>query len=231
MANLSSVTSDSLSPGTFWALITPAERDSVTLSATTCHYPARTTILRVGAAPGSALVLLHGRVKVVSTSPRGYRCILAIRVPGDIVGEMATVSHQPRMASVTAIDGVTALRIPAEKFVTFLRTPHISQVLLQVVSDRLRNASQRRAEFGDTTAAQRLNVLLAELAASHGDASDDKIAITLPFSQEELAGAIAASRKAVVRALGELRDTGIISTNRQQIVILRPDALSARQPA
>jgi CRP/FNR family transcriptional regulator, cyclic AMP receptor protein len=101
--------------------------------------------------------------------------------------------------------------------------------VLNVVVARLRSASATRAESTGTTAAQRLNLLLDRLARQHGNPHPDGIAITLPFSQEELAAAIDASREAVVRALRSLRTEGIINTTtRQQILILAPETLHHR---
>jgi CRP/FNR family cyclic AMP-dependent transcriptional regulator len=220
---------DAPCPGTLWALLTPSERATLRSAGTTHYHPAGTSILRQGDLSGSALVLLSGRAKIVSTSASGYECILAVRRPGDIVGELSAIDRQPRSATVVAIDGLTTLRIPAEKFNDILGTrPGIAHAVLKVVCGRLRSASLRRTEYNGSTAAQRLNAFLAELAVQDGRASEGGIAITVPFSQEELAGSIAASRKAVVRALRVLRDEGIVTTNRQQVVILRFDELRRR---
>src|SRR5262249_51228042 len=152
------------------------------------------------------------------------------RSAGDIIGELAAVDGLPRAATVTAIDGITALRLLRPMFTEILRTNStICHAVLRVVVSRLRVASQLRAEFTGTPAAQRLVRLPARLADEYGRAQPDGIAIALPFSQKELASAIAASREAVVRGLRALRAKGIIdTTTRQQIVILRPDELRRR---
>jgi CRP/FNR family cyclic AMP-dependent transcriptional regulator len=106
--------------------------------------------------------------------------------------------------------------------------PRIANAVLQVVSGRLRADNRRQSEFADITVAQRLDLYLADLLAHHSSVYEDGVAITVPFSQEEIASAIGASREAVVRALRVLRDAGIVSTNRQRIVILKPDALDQR---
>ncbi|MFC0432951.1 Crp/Fnr family transcriptional regulator [Kutzneria buriramensis] len=215
--------------GTLWALLTAAERRILEAAGTTHYHPAGTRLLSQGDCAGAALILLAGRAKVVAISPTGYESVLAVRRPGDIIGEMSAIDNKPRSATVVAIDGLQVLRIPPAKFNAILGgNPAIAHAVLKVVCARLRSASQRRSEFGGSTVAQRLTAFLAELVAQDGKASGDGITITVPFSQEDIAGAIAASRKAVVRALRVLRDDGVITTNRQQIVVLRPDTLMER---
>jgi CRP/FNR family transcriptional regulator, cyclic AMP receptor protein len=214
---------------TFWDLLIPADRARFRAAGTVHHHPSSTVLLREGDPSASVLVLLAGRVKVVTTSPRGYRCILAVRGPGDLIGELAAIDTHPRMATVIAVDPVSLLRIPIPEFDRMLDTqPRIAHAVLKVVAGRLRSDNRRQTEFTDITAAQRLDIFLAELAAQHGAAYQNGVAITLPFSQEEIAGSIGASREAVVRALRILRREQIVSTRRQMIVVLRPDALRDR---
>lgn len=47
----------------------------------------------------------------------------------------------------------------------------------------------------------------------------------MPFGQDDIARMAGASREAVVRALKSLRTDNVISTGRQRITILQPEAL------
>ena len=60
---------------------------------------------------------------------------------------------------------------------------------------------------------------LVELADRFGEPTQEGIRITLPFTQEELAGWIGASREAVVKALRVLRSRGYIETQRKTVVV------------
>ncbi|MGM1065522.1 Crp/Fnr family transcriptional regulator [Saccharothrix sp. Mg75] len=219
-------------PDSLWALLTDAEREVLLACGVEESYGAREEVLHEGDTSRSVHVVLEGRVKVVAASTRGCGHVLAVRRAGDVLGELAAIDGKPRTATVTAVDDLTVLRVPADRFTSALRAnPGIALALLAVMCGRLRTATRRRTEFGDSTTAQRLASLLSELADEHGAAHADGVAITLPFSQEELAGSIASSRKAVVRALRALRDEGIVATARQRVVVLRPDALRRRSAA
>jgi len=211
----------------FWGLLEPIQQEVLRRAGRWHAHPAGSVLIREGDAAESVLVLLSGRVKVVAVGRSGHQTLLAIRVPGDILGELAAVDDRHRSATVIAADAVEVLRIPVPAFVEILRAHGaISYSLLRVVSTKLRSANARRVETGETTIAQRVSTTLAELAADHGTIVAGEITIMIPLSQEELAMMVGASREAVVRALRELRATGLIRTARRQITLLRPDLLS-----
>ena len=71
----------------------------------------------------------------------------------------------------------------------------------------------------------RVSRRLVELTAEHGREADDGVTITLPLTQEELAGWTGASREAVAKSLRTLRDLGWIGTGRRSIQVRDSDAL------
>jgi CRP-like cAMP-binding protein len=219
-------------PCSFWVLLDEAGRQALRRSGTVYRRPAGAVVLREGDPAGAVLILLAGRVKVVAGSPGGGTAVLAVRGPGDILGELSAVAGKRRMASVVAIEPVGVLRLSAERFdLALLERPPITRAVLRVVSDRLYDDGARRAAYASGTTARRLELLLAELAARHGADAGGGVQITLPFSQEDLARSIGASREAVVRGLRTLRALGIVRTGRQRIIVLRPDELERRAEA
>jgi CRP/FNR family transcriptional regulator, cyclic AMP receptor protein len=218
---------DPSNPAHLWELLTDDERAELTAAGRTHEHPAGTVLLREGEPSRSALVLLVGRVKVVATGAGGSQTLLAFRVAGDIVGELAAIDGMPRSATVIAVESVTVLRIPAPDFNRILAGhAGIAHAVLKVVSSRLRLANLRRVEYGDTTVAQRLAGVLRRLAVDHGTVHAQRPAVTLPYSQEELARMVAGSREQVARALRTMRVDGVISTGRKRITIERPEVLS-----
>ncbi len=75
-----------------------------------------------------------------------------------------------------------------------------------MVSRRLRDADSKRAEFAAFDTVGRVASRLLELAERFGEnAGGNGILITLPLTQEELAGWTGSSREAVSKALSTLR--------------------------
>ncbi|MDA0179306.1 Crp/Fnr family transcriptional regulator [Solirubrobacter phytolaccae] len=111
------------------------------------------------------------------------------------------------------------------KAVTF--TDDGKEVVLgfMIVIRRLRLADLQRKEFTSANTLGRVARRLVDLSDTHGREEDDGVTITLPLSQEELAGWTGASREAVTKALRQLRDLGWIETGRRSISVKDRDAL------
>jgi CRP/FNR family transcriptional regulator, cyclic AMP receptor protein len=177
-------------------------------------------------------IILGGIVKITVSTSSGREALLGLRGAGEIVGELAALYGSPRSATVRALDHVQARLISASSFRQRLRDhPDALFALLEAVIRRLRESDRRRLEFTGSDVQERVSLLLAELARTHGEpAADGSVTIGLRLSQEEIAGATSASREAVAKALRNLREQGIVSTARQRIVVLKPEALLPASP-
>ena len=210
----------------FLARLEKGERESLLSLGRTIHYPTRSVVIRQEEPSAHVLLIVHGWLKVTVSAVNGYEALLALRGPGDIVGESAAVSGRPRSATVTSLETVEAVAVDQDHFTGYLeRTPSAAMQLLSLTVDRLRSGDRRRLEFGALTVSERLSGLLLELARTHGFSTDEGIEVAVPLSQQELAGSVGASREAVTRLLKVLRERGIIATHRRRLVILRPDLL------
>ncbi|MET9699648.1 Crp/Fnr family transcriptional regulator [Streptomyces sp. NPDC006529] len=189
-------------------------------------YPARATLLHQDEPTAHVLLVLRGWTKVTAAHANGYQALLALRGPGDIIGESAALTRRPRSATVTALERVHAVVIEHETFRAYLgRSQEAFFQLAALVSDRSRAADRRALEFASLSVRERLAVLLLDLAQIHGRRTDEGVEVAVPLTKQELAGAVSASREMVQRALKDLRDRGVVSTGRRALVIVRPDVL------
>ncbi|MDX3226515.1 Crp/Fnr family transcriptional regulator [Streptomyces sp. ME19-01-6] len=172
------------------------------------------------------LLILHGWTKVTAAAANGYEALLALRGPGDIIGESSALTGRPRAATVTALEAVEAVAVEHDRFRDFLgHSPEASLTLLKLTTDRMRAADRRRLDFASLTVRERFAVLLLDLARTHGRRTPEGIELAVPLSKQELAGSIGASREMVQRLLKELRERRAVATGRRMLVILRPDIL------
>ncbi|MEV7981148.1 Crp/Fnr family transcriptional regulator [Streptomyces sp. NPDC086519] len=189
-------------------------------------YPARSVIMRQDEPSAHVLLLLRGWTKVTALAANGYEALLALRGPGDIVGEGAALSRRQRSATVTALEPVESVVIEQHGFTAFLsRNPQVALQLLSLTTDRQRSTDRRRLEWAALTVRERLAVLLLELVRTHGSRTDEGIELTIGLSQQEFAGSVGSSREAVARLLKELRSRQVVATRRRRMVVLRPDVL------
>ncbi|MFE9405335.1 Crp/Fnr family transcriptional regulator [Streptomyces sp. NPDC006530] len=172
------------------------------------------------------LLIITGWTKVTAAAANGYQALLALRGPGDIIGESAALTGRPRSATVTALEPLRTRAVEHERFRELLtRSPGIALQLLSLTADRTRAADRRRLEFAAMSVRERFAVLLLDLARTHGRRTEAGLELTVPLSKQELAGAIGASREMVQRLLKEFRDRGVVLTGRRTLSIVRPEVL------
>ncbi|GAA2266677.1 Crp/Fnr family transcriptional regulator [Streptomyces ruber] len=190
------------------------------------RFAARVILLHQREPSSHVLFLVQGWTKVTASAASGYEALLALRGPGDIVGESAALTGRPRSATVTALEPVRAVAVEHERFKDFLnRSPAVSFALLGLTADRTRAADRRRLEFASMNVRQRFAVLLLDLARTHGRRTAEGVELAVPLSKQELAGSVGASREMVQRLLRELREKDAVVTGRRALLILRPDIL------
>jgi CRP/FNR family transcriptional regulator, cyclic AMP receptor protein len=175
------------------------------------------------------ILLLSGRVKVARVDDDGRETLLSIRDPGDVLGELAAIDHQPRIATVTALEPIEALVMPSEVFRRHLEsTPRIAVALLEVVTRRFRETTLKRSQFSATDTMGRLSARIVELADRYGEASEQGVTVILPLTREELAAWTGASRAGVAQALHAICELGWLQADGRRLVVVDLEALRAR---
>jgi CRP/FNR family cyclic AMP-dependent transcriptional regulator len=216
-------------PDTFLDSLTAEEAAELSASGTRRAYGANVTLFRQGDDAGAVMVLLQGRVKVVGSAGFGREAIVAVRGPGDLLGELAAIDGGPRSATVTTLEPVEVLLVAQSTFSALMeRHPHVALVILRSVVESLRHADEQHAQFATHDVPARVAQRLLELAERFGSPGDRGIEIALPLSQEELASWAGASREAVSKALHQLRELRIVETGRRRVTVLELDALRRR---
>ena len=109
--------------------------------------------------PGdTAYIVVGGEVEIVKATGK-RETLLALRGSGDVIGEMALLESQPRIASVRAKTATELLTIPRSVFDALLATsPAAARAVLGIVLGRLRETNERlrqtdrMAQLGTLTA-------------------------------------------------------------------------------
>lgn len=186
-------------------------------------------IMTEGEASDHVVVLLAGRAKVSSYTADGKEVVLAVRGPGELLGDFSALDGGSRSATVSALESIEALIIPSQRFKIFLEDhARLAILLLQTWSRRVRDADRKRVEFGAYDTPGRVARRLLELVDRYGETEGPGMRISLSLTQDELAGWTGASREAVSKALREFRDRGWITTGRRTITVADVDALRSR---
>ena len=193
------------------------------------RYPTGSALFHERERGDHVVLLMVGRAKLVTLTADGHEVVLAIREPGDLIGEMSALDGADRAATAITLTPVEARAIPVQDFTSFLATtPGAALVLARLLCARLRDADLKRAEHPGLDTIGRVSARLVELAERFGSGSDAGIVIEMNITQEDLAGWTGSSREAVIKALRGLRDLGLITTGRRSVTVVDLPALRRR---
>jgi CRP/FNR family transcriptional regulator, cyclic AMP receptor protein len=174
--------------------------------------------------PGEFVLLINkGHAKIVTGRPPR---IVAIRGPGDMVGEMAAIRRKPRSASVFALDDVEALYLPAARWLRFLyEHPRAMHAQWAAQAERTEQATRKIVE-SELAVGQQLAAALIELTDKGIGEHTSKGTVELRLNQQDLAAMIGARKlDSVKKVIRQLKADGTLATGRQQITILNPAVL------
>lgn len=218
-----------LAPHSFFAMLSPKDRALIADLGIERSFPPG-SILMFEREPGErVMILLEGRVKVSMLSADGHQTVLSIRDPGEVLGELSCIDRDVRLATVTALDPVRALVIPAQALRRLLESrPRMTLVLLEEIATRFRDTTRMSVQLATSDTLGRLAARLMELAERYGEPVEEGVEFDSPLSQEDLAAWAGASRAGIAHALQELRRLGWIRTDRRIVLVRDMDALRAR---
>lgn len=198
------------------------------LAAAACprHWDSGQVLFREADASDHVTLLLSGLVKIAVTASNGRQVLIAIRGPGDLIGEESAIDGEARPATVTALTPVRAAVLTGAEFHRFIRADGVVALeLLKMSMARMRESTQRRLESGSYDVTARTARLLVDYARDYGEPSG--AGITVRLRQAELAEAVAASRESVAKALRAFREAGAVRTLRASFEILEPALLDS----
>lgn len=209
--------------GTLLDALEPQDRQTLLLRGTYRAFAPGELLIAEGDAVTDVFLLLDGYVKVIGHAVDGRAVLLSIRVAGDMVGELAALDGQPRLASVAAATRVSARVSARSQFLAYLNTqPDAARAVSRSIATKLRLITRHRVDVSGASVLVRLARILDHLVESYATPCPEGMRIDVPLSQPELTALIGASEPSVHRALAVLRGRGVLVTKyKRQIVTNR----------
>jgi hypothetical protein len=126
-----------------FANLSPADLKQIAAIAQEETFSDGTTIASEGDPGDVMFIIVSGMIRVTTTRNQ-KELELAQRKAGEYVGEMALISREPRIATLTSIGDVRTLCLDQKSFAALLRDrPDVSLAVIQVLSNRLKDVSRR----------------------------------------------------------------------------------------
>jgi len=169
--------------------------------------------------PGDSLHLVaSGRFAARVITPVGDAATVSLHGPGDVFGLLAVLSpHGRRTATVVALEQAETLAIPRSAFLQLRAShPEVRDAVEQVLVMQVAATTDRLVEALYTPVAVRVRAHLIQLAALYGDLAAAEV--TIPLSQEHLAGLSGTTRETVNRVLKQEQERGSVRLARGRIV-------------
>ena len=177
-------------------------------------------LLKQGSPPTSVVLIESGWVAVSRRSSGRQPALLAVRGPGDVVGEVGVLTRRPRMATVSSLETTRYHRITAAVFLDAMsRSPMLTQAVLITMAQRLEQASHLGAEVRGFPAMVRVARFLARFCNPDGAGRWE---LRIPVSQYQLASLVGVSVRTVEAILRTLREEGLLDPipRRNSLVVL-----------
>lgn len=214
-------------PGTFVSRLDSDTREELMSLGRRLEFPAGTVLLRQGSLQTTVLVLTTARssdlacVKIVLTAEDGHESLLGIRTSGDLIGDMAALSEQPRTATAKTCRPTAVQKIGHGEFTAFLkRRPDAEVGVKRMLVDRLSQADRQRQEFIRYDGPTRLARMMVELADRFGRAGEHGLVVGVELSQREWGHLIGAGEESVRRAMRRLRDLDLVVPRYRDVTVV-----------
>ena len=194
-----------LSIGGTWSGL-PKEIASELFARATFHrLKAGDALFQTGDAGDGCYRLDKGLLKVSLISPQVRERIIAIIIPGAVVGDLAVIDGLPRSASVHALTDCELRRLSRAAFEQLAQEhPEIHQYLVKLLAARLRQADDIIASLAFLPVKARVAQALLSLAENLGEKTDSG-AILIPhvINQADIAAMAGVARENTSRILSE----------------------------
>lgn len=175
-------------------------------------------LIEQGKKSDALIIILTGRVRVMTTDAKGREVILATLYPGDPMGEMSLIDNEPHSASVQAEMQTDALVLGRTEFTRCMpEEGSMAHAIMRSLVRRLRNADRQIESLALVDVYGRVARALIEFSSldGHGNA-----VIARKVSRQDLAKMVGASREMVSRVMKDLEERGLIETREDQSLVL-----------
>lgn len=204
-----------------FARLQPAARARLAAQAELRELPAGTTIFRQGDPCPGMYIVGSGMVRVFKLAPSGKEQVLHLAGPGATFAEAAVIGGFACPAFAEAVESSAVAVIPSAAFQAFLKSDHQACIdLLGGLAGWLHHVVDLLEDLTLRDAAGRLARHLIQHAGEGGR-------VELPSMRKHLAGQLNLTPETLSRTLRRLDQDGCISAEREAIIVIDPQRLSA----
>lgn len=170
--------------------------------------------------PDFVFLIESGYIKLYQVTNLGKIAIMAIRIPGDLIG-MSSLLLGKNWVYAECIGKCQLWKLEAKTFMGMLHNH--SQLAIQIateLSKRLYDAQRTITNLSSLEVEHRLINLLVNLANSLETPGGSTSKINVYLTHQEMANMVGSCRQVITTTLGQLKDAEIINIRRRHIEII-----------
>jgi CRP/FNR family transcriptional regulator, cyclic AMP receptor protein len=191
-------------------------------------YPPGELLLQQNDRQKSLYVIRSGTVRAFYTAPSGREITLAYWQAGDLLGADRLYEGGIFRWSCQTIAPTEAYTILETDMRTLVaEVPELAVAIVEALSFKVQWLSSLVQVLGTESVSRRLGHLLDTLCELYGIESDRGIIINAPFTHEDLAAMVGASRQWITMALARFQAGGVLKLGKRRIEVLRREFLTS----
>jgi len=174
-------------------------------------------------------VVVHGKIKLGTTSTDGRENLLSILGPGEMFGELSLFDPEPRTSTATAVTDARLVSLAHEAVIGLVTTnPQTSLELLRRLAQRLRKSNEILADLVFAVVPGRVAKAIMDLGERFGVMKEDGLHVNHDLTQEELAQLVGASRETVNKALADFAARGWVKLEPRAVLVTDVERVTKR---
>ena len=174
-------------------------------------------------------VVVHGKIKLGTTSADGRENLLSILGPGEMFGELSLFDPEPRTSTATAVTDVRLVSLAHDAVMGLVTSsPQTSLELLRRLAQRLRKSNEVLADLVFADVPGRVAKAIMDLGERFGVQKEDGLHVNHDLTQEELAQLVGASRETVNKALADFASRGWVKLEPRAVLVTDVERVTKR---
>lgn len=172
-------------------------------------------IFRIGDAATSLHVIVEGKVKLVTGTPKGQERILAICGPDDFIGEAFLQDASVYPVDAVALAPTVTCPMSRDQFLELsLRAPTFVLSFAEILASQLFQCRDQLSSAYEAIEQRLVRVLLEQTERFGRPLKEGWYELHTELRHDELASMIRATRVSVSMAFAELRERGLVEGSR-----------------
>ncbi|MBW7649897.1 Crp/Fnr family transcriptional regulator [Anoxybacillus sp. ST4] len=206
------------------------ELDAIVHIATVRTYKPKTLAFMQGDPLDRVFFIARGMVKIYKTDTNGKEQIVSLLQEGDMFPHTGFFRRGAYPAHAEMMSETTLIVIPIEQFEqTLICYPQLCVKLFRVMGEKIIELQTRLEELAFHNTAEQLARLFIRLAKTNGTYVNGRYRLKAPLTTRELANMIGTARETVSRALSQLKQQDIVTTDEDGCYIIDVHALQQKR--